>query len=108
MSVTRVGYHVIKVGIIRWVDINPSLQVLFDYPYSRKLETEADEVGLLFAANACFNPEEATKIWTHLPNFNVDDRAVEYLSTHPCNERRYVQCMQLCLIGSACSWALGF
>jgi len=28
-------------------------------------------------------------VWTHLPNFNQNDRVVEYLSTHPCNERRY-------------------
>ena len=62
-------------------------EVLFDYPYSRLLETEADEVGLLFAASACFDPEEASKIWTHLCVFNEND--VEYLSTHPSNERRY-------------------
>lgn len=62
-------------------------EVLFDLPYSRNLETEADEVGLLFAATACFDPVEAAKIWTHLPNFNPDD--VEFLSTHPSNETRY-------------------
>ena len=31
----------------------------------------------------------AHQVWTHLPTFNENDRVVEYLSTHPCNERRY-------------------
>ncbi len=31
-------------------------QVLLDFPYSRTLESEADSVGLLFAARACFDP----------------------------------------------------
>lgn len=64
-------------------------EVLLHLPYSRKLETEADEVGLIFAANACFNPERAAKVWKHLNMFNVDDKVLEYLSTHPSNETRY-------------------
>ena len=63
-------------------------EVLFDYPYSRELEQEADRVGLMFAAKACFEPEKAVKIWTHLPNLNTGEQAVEFLSTHPSNERR--------------------
>ena len=64
-------------------------EVLLHLPYSRKLETEADEVGLTFSAKACFNPERAAKVWKHMNTFNVDDKVLEYLSTHPSNETRY-------------------
>ena len=60
--------------------------ILFDYPYSRLIESEADSVGLMFAAKACFNPTKAASVWKHLPEH---EGAVEYLSTHPSNESRY-------------------
>lgn len=60
--------------------------ILFDYPYSRLLESEADSVGLVFAAKACFNPSIAARVWIHLPQH---EGTVEYLSTHPSNESRY-------------------
>ena len=44
----------------RWS--HSTAQVLLDYPYSRKLETEADQVGLTFAAKACFDPAKAAKV----------------------------------------------
>lgn len=37
-------------------------EVMLEYPYSRQLETEADEVGLMFAATACYNPGKAAKV----------------------------------------------
>ncbi len=51
-------------------------------PYSRAHESEADYMGLLFAARACFNPEEAPLVWQRM---QTADRSVppEFLSTHP-------------------------
>ena len=67
-------------------------EVLFHLPYSRQLESEADEVGLMFAANACYNPEIAAKVWKHLPTPDSDDSNIaEFFSTHPHNARRYEQ-----------------
>ena len=68
-----------------------SKTLLVSNPYSRKLELEADQVGLMLAAKACYDPEEAIKLWTHLPMYNESDRVQEYLETHPCNERRLEQ-----------------
>ncbi len=62
-------------------------EYLFEYPYSRELENEADKVGLMFAANACYDPGEAAKVWTHLSNENVSKDA-EFLYTHPSSETR--------------------
>ena len=67
-------------------------ELLFHLPYSRQLESEADSVGLLFAANACYDPETAAKVWKHLPSPGMDnDEVAEYFSTHPNHARRYEQ-----------------
>ena len=67
-------------------------ELLFHLPYSRQLESEADEVGLMFAANACFEPEKAVKVWKHLPAPGIEnDEVAEYFSTHPNHARRYEQ-----------------
>ena len=68
-----------------------SKTLLLSNPYSRKLELEADQVGLMLAAKACYDPEQAIKIWTHLPMYNESDHVQEYLDTHPCNEKRLHQ-----------------
>lgn len=69
---------------------NGTVEILVNNKYNRKLELEADQVGLLLASKACFNPERAVKLWTHLPMFNESDKVMEYLQTHPCNERRFL------------------
>lgn len=67
-----------------------TVEVLFHLPYSRQLESEADKVGLMFAANACFDPETAAKVWKHLPTPGLEnDEVLEYFSTHPNHARRY-------------------
>jgi predicted Zn-dependent protease len=35
-------------------------------PYARKQESQADEMGLMLAAAACFNPEEAIPLWERM------------------------------------------
>ena len=69
---------------------NGTVTILSNNRYSRKLEMEADQVGLLLASKACFNPERAIKLWKHLPMFNQSDTVQEYFQTHPCNERRFM------------------
>ena len=66
-----------------------STKLMFEKPYSRRLELEADHVGLMLASRACYNPAKAVKIWTHLPMYNESNRGLEYLQTHPHNERRH-------------------
>ncbi|KAL5489673.1 hypothetical protein EMCRGX_G018791 [Ephydatia muelleri] len=48
--------------------------ILIHFPYSRKLETEADAVGLTMAARACYNPATSIKVWEHLttPSSDID------------------------------------
>ena len=56
-------------------------------PFSRDHESEADEMGLYFAAAACFDPREAPKLWERMATLG-GARPPEFASTHPSNERR--------------------
>ncbi|MEO7251103.1 MAG: M48 family metallopeptidase [Arenimonas sp.] len=52
-------------------------------PYGRKHETQADEVGLMLAAAACFNPHEAIPLWNRMSQLSGGQRPPEFASTHP-------------------------
>ncbi len=56
-------------------------------PFSRDHESEADEMGLYFAAAACFDPREAPKLWERMAALG-GARPAEFASTHPSNEHR--------------------
>lgn len=62
--------------------------VLFQLPFSRLLETEADAVGLEMMAKACFDPRQASAFWKKMEKI-ADDNDVEFLSTHPSHKTRY-------------------
>jgi predicted Zn-dependent protease len=55
--------------------------------YSRKHESEADKIGLVFMAMAGYNPEKAVPFWQRMAN-NGGSKPPELVSTHPSNERR--------------------
>uniref|UniRef100_A0A1X7SLD3 Metalloendopeptidase OMA1, mitochondrial n=1 Tax=Amphimedon queenslandica TaxID=400682 RepID=A0A1X7SLD3_AMPQE len=80
----------VLVSFFTHILFNGTVTILSNYRYSRKLEMEADRVGLLLASKACFNPERAIKLWKHLPTFNESDTVQEFFETHPCNERRFM------------------
>ena len=52
-------------------------------PYARKHETEADEVGLMLAAAACFDPREAVPLWERMGQASGGQAPPEFASTHP-------------------------
>src|SRR5690606_12918296 len=52
-------------------------------PYARQHETQADEVGLLLAAAACFDPREAVPLWERMSQASGGQAAPEFASTHP-------------------------
>jgi predicted Zn-dependent protease len=52
-------------------------------PYGRTHETQADEVGLMLAAAACYDPAEAIALWQRMDELNAGQRPPEFASTHP-------------------------
>lgn len=52
-------------------------------PYARKHETEADEVGLMLAAAACFDPAESVPLWERMGQASGGQAPPEFASTHP-------------------------
>lgn len=56
--------------------------------YSRSHETEADKMGLIFAAMAGYDPEVAISFWERMASAGGGQKPPELLSTHPSDETR--------------------
>ncbi len=56
-------------------------------PYSRTHESEADSIGLILAAQAGFDPQEAVRVWQRMQE-GSGGAPSEFLSTHPSHETR--------------------
>lgn len=56
-------------------------------PFSRKHESEADEIGLWIMATACYDPREAPRLWERM-GANAGATPPEFQSTHPSPETR--------------------
>ena len=52
-------------------------------PYARSQESQADELGLMLAAAACFNPQEAIPLWQRMDQNSGGNSPPEFASTHP-------------------------
>jgi predicted Zn-dependent protease len=57
-------------------------------PFSRKQESEADHLGLIFMAMAGYDPHEAVTFWERMAAANQGSKPLELLSTHPADETR--------------------
>lgn len=57
-------------------------------PFSRKHESEADKLGLVFMIMAGYNGEEAAEVWVRMSERSKGKKPPQLLSTHPSNESR--------------------
>lgn len=55
----------------------------FLLPYARKHETQADAVGLMLAAAACFDPQQSVPLWERMGAASGGQAPPEFSSTHP-------------------------
>ena len=52
-------------------------------PYARSQETQADELGLMLAAAACFDPRQAIPLWQRMDQASGGQAPPQFASTHP-------------------------
>ena len=62
-------------------------------PFSRKHESEADYMGLVFMAMAGYNPEKAPAFWERMAT--QGSSTPEFLSTHPSDASRIANLKKL-------------
>lgn len=71
-----------------------AINLLLSLPNSRKTELEADYLGLRIMSRACFDPSEASKLWTRMSESEGGSKggilssAEAILSTHPVSSQR--------------------
>jgi metalloendopeptidase OMA1, mitochondrial len=66
-------------------------RLMLDLPYSRKLELEADAIGLSLMAAACYDPAASPAMFGRLAKLGGGGdggRAARLLSTHPVFDER--------------------
>jgi predicted Zn-dependent protease len=72
----------------------PAAQVGVLLPNSRAQELEADNYGLIFAALAGYNPQEAIPFWRRMASSGGEKPPV-FLSSHPADEERIQKLQEL-------------
>lgn len=64
-------------------------QIGLTLPFSRKHESEADDLGLLYMADAGFDPRASITLWKNMDDAKSGSaRPPQFLSTHPAPEDR--------------------
>ncbi|KAI8963691.1 hypothetical protein F5Y11DRAFT_318332 [Daldinia sp. FL1419] len=63
------------------------LDLLFSRPMGRMQESEADYIGLMMMAEACYDPHEAIGFWKRMERAQQGEPP-EWMSTHPSNFNR--------------------
>ena len=64
-------------------------------PFSRKHESEADEIGLMYMARAGYDPQESIRFWQRMEKASEGGAPPEFASTHPSHETRIQQLQAL-------------
>ncbi len=64
-------------------------------PFSRKHESEADQLGLMYMAGAGYPPSESIEVWNRMEKATGGSKVPEFLSTHPSNQTRKEQLRDL-------------
>ncbi|XP_004148121.1 uncharacterized protein LOC101206881 [Cucumis sativus] len=87
----NLGFAVLQLILYQFImpDIVNTMSTLFlRLPFSRRMEMEADYIGLLLIASAGYDPRVAPKVYERLGKVTGDSALRDYLSTHPSGKKR--------------------
>ncbi|KAJ3558948.1 hypothetical protein NPX13_g9612 [Xylaria arbuscula] len=76
----------IGILVTSWLG-NVILDLVFSRPMGRRQEAEADYIGLMMMAEACYDPQEALGFWQRMKGMS-EQEPPEWMSTHPSNSNR--------------------
>ncbi|KAK1399612.1 Mitochondrial metalloendopeptidase OMA1 [Heracleum sosnowskyi] len=68
--------------------VNSMSHLLLRLPFSRRMEMEADYIGLLLLASARYDPRVAPMVYEKLGKITGSSAMKDYLSTHPSGKKR--------------------
>ena len=87
--VTQGAAAVIDAGARTGNTVQTMSQIGLTLPFSRKHEKEADDIGLLYMADAGFDPRASITLWKNMDDAKSGSlRPPVFLSTHPAPEDR--------------------
>ncbi|XP_059304903.1 mitochondrial metalloendopeptidase OMA1 [Lycium ferocissimum] len=84
-------FAIIQLVLYQFVmpDVVNTMSALFlRLPFSRRMEMEADYIGLLLMASAGYNPRVAPSVYEKLGKISGESALRDYLSTHPSGKKR--------------------
>jgi metalloendopeptidase OMA1, mitochondrial len=89
---TRVAAAIIAGGVAftpgQYVRVAALLGAADSLPFSRKQESEADHIGLVYMARAGYDPRQAVAFWKRMQRASRGKAPPEFLSDHPSDEHR--------------------
>jgi predicted Zn-dependent protease len=89
---TRVAAAIIAGGVAftpgQYVRVAALLGAADTLPFSRKQESEADHIGLVYMARAGYDPRQAVAFWERMQRASKGKAPPEFLSDHPSDEHR--------------------
>lgn len=95
MSIAQlIGFGLFLFKLVVLGDISDPLpnflaNLMIQLPFSRRVELEADRIGLMLMARACFNPYESVRFWQRMGTAGKQEGGVpSFLSTHPAGKKR--------------------
>lgn len=75
-----------KAAIVGAIGLGAEVGVVL--PFSRKHESEADVIGMMYMSGAGYPPAEGIEIWDRMEAASGGGSVPAFLSTHPSNARR--------------------
>jgi predicted Zn-dependent protease len=89
---TKVAAAIIAGGVAftpgQYVRVAALLGVADTLPFTRKQESEADHIGLVYVARAGYDPRQAVAFWQRMRTALKGKEPPEWLSDHPSDQHR--------------------